>query len=61
MTYPRAVVHYAKIYIRPLQKSSSLDPLKEEVKAHLCFFLHGFSTIVVFTNSHIVNLQKKSA
>lgn len=30
-SYLKAVVHHAKIYIRPLQQSLSLDPVKEEV------------------------------
>ncbi len=31
VSYLRAVVHYAKIYIRPMQKELSLDPIKDEV------------------------------
>ena len=31
VSYLRAVVHHAKIYIRPLQKDLSLEPLKEPV------------------------------
>ena len=34
-SYLRAVVHHAKIYIRPLQKSLSLEPIKEEVSRAL--------------------------
>ena len=31
VSYLRAVVHHAKIYIRPMQRNLSLDPVKEEV------------------------------
>ena len=34
-SYLRAVVHHANIYIRPLQKSLSLEPIKEEVSRAL--------------------------
>ena len=32
VSYIRAVVHHAKIYIRPMQRNISLDPVKEEVR-----------------------------
>ena len=32
VTYLRAVVHHAKIYVRPLQQDLSLDPVEDEVK-----------------------------
>ena len=31
VSYLKAVIHHAKIYIRPLQQDLSLDPIKEEV------------------------------
>ena len=31
VSYLRAVVHHAKIYIRPMQKNLSLEPIKEPV------------------------------
>ena len=32
VSYLKAVVHHAKIFIRPLQKDLSLDPVKEQVR-----------------------------
>lgn len=34
VSYLRAVVHHAKIFIRPLQKDLSLEPQKDEVIQH---------------------------
>ena len=35
VSYLRAVVHHAKIYIKPMQRDLSLEPVKEEVSALL--------------------------
>ena len=41
VSYLRAVVHHAKIYIRPMQRNLSLDPVKEEVR--MCIItLYGY-------------------
>ena len=40
VSYLRAVVHYAKVYIRPMQKDLSLDPVTEPVSWK--FFAHVF-------------------
>lgn len=37
-SYLKAVVHHAKIYIRPLQKDLSLEPIKEEVRTINIFY-----------------------
>ena len=34
VSYKRGVVHNAKIYIRPCQRCSRLDPEKQEVYKH---------------------------
>ena len=43
VSYLGAVVHHAKVFIRPLQKDLSLEPLKEEVCKrfcrHACYYL----------------------
>ena len=55
VSYLRAVVHHAKIYIRPMQKDLSLEPIKEPVssdsiwysgKAFLCPIIHDTCTAV---------------
>ena len=37
VSYLRAVVHHAKIYIRPMQRNLCLDPVKEEVRVCTCY------------------------
>lgn len=34
VSYLRAVVHHAKIYIRPMQRNLSLEPVKKEVRVY---------------------------
>ena len=36
VAYLRAVVHHAKMYIRPMQRNLSLDPVKDEVGVCYC-------------------------
>ena len=48
--YLKAVVHHAKIFIRPLQKDLSLDPMKQQVRlqgsvtcihCRVCVYVHA--------------------
>ncbi len=38
--YLKAVVHHAKIFIRPLQKDLCLDPIKHEVSLYITILYH---------------------
>lgn len=40
----KAVVHHAKIYIRPLQNNLSLSPIKKEV----CVYMYVFSHVILY-------------
>ena len=39
VSYLKAVVHHAKIYVRPLQQDLSLDPIEQEVSCQILYFI----------------------
>ena len=66
VSYLRAVVHHAKIFIRPMQRNLSLDPVKEEVRMceitfttwlHTYMYVHSPS----LNSRYCQNLLKKHA
>ena len=51
MSYLRAVVHHAKIYIRPMQRNLSLDAVKEEVRVKVYVTIQ--TCIIIICNNYI--------
>ena len=51
VSYLRAVVHHAKIYIRPMQKDLSLEPINEPV-VNLCGPCSGIKDFSLCVQSH---------
>ena len=45
VSYLRAVVHHAKVYIRPMQKDLSLEPLKEPVSN--CYLSYDLRSVLM--------------
>ena len=51
VSYLRAVVHHAKIYIRPMQRNLSLDAVKEEVRVKVYVTIQ--TCIIIICNNYI--------
>lgn len=47
VSFLKAVVHHAKIYIRPVQKDLSLDPAKDEVRVSFRLYLVYPGTLIL--------------
>jgi hypothetical protein len=59
VSYLRAVVHHAKIYIMPMQKDLSLEPIKEPVSSGYCSKIGFYAPVYVYRC--ILNRRRSSA